>query len=102
VRELFIYYRSPSSQGPALAAALRAMQSHLSRHHAGLEARFLRRTMDTDDGMTWMETYRMAPAAHGSGGVSLALQAEIEELAAKRLTGLIDGARHSEVFQACV
>ena len=101
MRELFIYYRiAPGSATNALRV-VQAMQQRLQERHPGLQARLLRRPDETHDQssaqQTWMEIYSFRDA----GGVSPALQTDIEAEAAV-LAPLILGTRHTEVFIPCV
>jgi hypothetical protein len=101
MRELFIYYRLRSHDLPVAKAAVAAFQARLRERHPGLAARWLCRTESDDQSelQTWMETYSIDPA-HQPLGISVALQAEIEA-EAQSLAALIDGVRHTEVFDSC-
>ena len=98
-RELFVYYRVAVGDADALRLAVTEMHDRLRRDVPGLQARLLRRTDQAADVDTWMETYAM-PSAVGAGDVSDALRATIEQHAAA-WRHLCDGARHTEVFDAC-
>lgn len=104
-RELYVYYRVPVSNADALRGVVTEMHRQLRHDVPGLQARLLRRT-DPGAGLdTWLETYAMRPLASaqddgGTGGVSEALRKTIEQRATA-WAGLCDGARHSEVFDAC-
>ncbi len=91
-RELFIYYRIRAGDAVAALAAAESMQAQLRAGHPGLEARLLRRPESEAGRETWMECYR------GVEG-SAALVAAIERAAAG-WSGLVDGTRHVEVFEA--
>lgn len=99
MRELFIYYRSPVQHADSVMATVHAFQAQLSLEHPGLLARLLRRPEVKSGHITWMETYSIATM---NAGLSLddTLQQQIESRAAP-LHGLIDGARHTEVFAPC-
>ena len=113
MRELFVYYRVRPAHADAARRAALAFQGALSLRHPALKARLLRRDenvirgiggdSDSDSGsgteQTWMETYAVDARTH-AGGVSEALQAEIEA-GACALAPFIHGARHTEVFIAC-
>lgn len=91
MRELFIYYRvRPASTARALDA-VRTMQEALRTRHAGLQARLLRRPPVAGESETWMETY---------AGADVAALATVIEGAAAEWAGLVDGARHVEVFES--
>jgi hypothetical protein len=95
MRELFVYYRVPAMHVAAARLAVRTLHADLSKRHAGLQVRLLRRDCEDAGTQTWMETC----AWPGSpGGVTPSLQAEIE-FAAAALLPLIDGPRHCEVFE---
>jgi len=98
-RELYVYYRVPVHEADALRLAVTEMQDRLRREVPGLQARLLRRTDQTVDADTWMETYAM-PSAASVDGVSDALCATIEQHAAA-WRHLCFGTRHTEVFDAC-
>jgi hypothetical protein len=99
VRELFIYYRLQLVDAAAWQAKVLAMQRSLKSRHPGLQARLLCRPEPVDGWQTWMETY--AWPGH-PGGVSKALQDEIESLA-KDAAAAVSPAplRHIEVFAPC-
>ena len=109
MRELFVYYRVRAVQAEAARPVALAFQAELSSRHPALVARLLRRDETVSQGIdgdsasgseqTWMETYAV-DARTPAGGVSAALQAEIEA-AARALTPFLSGARHTEVFIAC-
>jgi hypothetical protein len=94
-RELFVYYRVATMHADAARLEVRRFQADLCVRHRALQARLLRRPGEVVDVQTWMEVYALPQEP---GGVSEALQAEIEH-AADRLMPLIDGPRHCEVFQ---
>lgn len=99
MRELFIYYRSQPDQAAAVQARVHDFQAALRRAHPGLVARLLRRPEERNGLLTWMETYSIEPMAH-SCRLDDELQRQIESHA-ECLLGLIDGARHTEVFLSC-
>ena len=110
-RELYVYYRVPASNADALRSVVTDMHRQLRHEVPGLQARLLRRTDPGAALDTWLETYAMRPVASapsdgGTGGVSRtcgvseALRHTIEQRAAA-WAGLCDGARHTEVFDAC-
>jgi len=95
-RQLFIYYRIAVADAAAAFAALQPVQQALCESHPGLQARLLRRTDVSSDGMcTLMETYRFDLPAQG---VSERLQADIDAAAEAVLRPWLQGARHCEVF----
>ncbi|MET0333917.1 MAG: DUF4936 family protein [Rhizobacter sp.] len=97
MRELFIYYRATQENASVLHAEVSRMQSDLRARHPDLQARLLRRPEAADGLHTWMETYAAPSHPHG---ISDALRREIDT-AALALASLIEGARHSEGFDAC-
>lgn len=99
MRELFIYYRSQPDHAAAVQARVHDFQAALRRAHPGLVARLLRRPEERNGLLTWMETYSIEPMAH-SCRIDDELQRQIESHA-QCLNGLIDGARHTEVFLPC-
>lgn len=107
MRELFIYYRLAACDPAAVAAALSTFQACLRAAHPGLRTRVLYRpALVPNDGQTWMETYAFDPQpdalrATTHGGVSEALQAEIEARARVALAPWGEVARHIEVFVPC-
>ena len=100
MRELFIYYRIPVTNAAAARTRVDAFQARLRERHRGLVTRLMRRPEPKNSQQTWMETYSFERSALHSGGVTPALQAEIET-EAQSLAGLIDGERHAEVFVPC-
>jgi Domain of unknown function (DUF4936) len=96
MREVFVYYRVQSDNAEALLAGVRLVQSRLRERYPALEARVMRRPEALGGEETWMETYAVA-AAQASGGVTQAMQREIEA-EAEALRPMIAGARHAEVF----
>ncbi|MBL0726666.1 DUF4936 family protein [Piscinibacter sp. HJYY11] len=94
MRELFIYYRATQENASVLHAQVSRMQTELRVRHPGLQARLLRRPEAADGLHTWMETYS------SPDGIDGALQAAIEH-AALSLAPWIEGARHTERFDAC-
>jgi hypothetical protein len=99
VRELYVYYRVPSTAVARVERELIELQAVLRASHPGLRARWLRRPAEPGEAQTWMETYAVDPAV-APAGVDAALEQAIESAAAQRLTG-IEGPRHVEVFLAC-
>jgi hypothetical protein len=103
MRELFIYYQlqfNDAVDAGALQTEVLAMQRGLQFKHRGLQARLLKRPATTDEWQqTWMETYAWPQHA---GGITPALQHEIEQRAAAVLLGYQAGVqRHMEVFTSC-
>lgn len=98
MRELFIYYRTSPFNAEALREKALDLQARLRTRHTGLEARLLLRPEAKDGLMTWMETYALS---NSPGGVTEALEREIEMVAKLVLGPLIEGQRHTEVFNAC-
>jgi hypothetical protein len=98
MRELFIYYRTSPFNAEALREKALDLQARLRTRHTGLEARLLLRPEAKDGLMTWMETYAMRQSPEG---VPEAVQNEIEMVAGMVLGPLIEGPRHTEVFNAC-
>jgi hypothetical protein len=101
MRELFIYYRIEEDGAHSALVAAQQMQRRLRERHPALTAQLMCRLDEashrhTSDQQTWMETYSLREA----GGVSIALQAEIEAEAAA-LAPFIAGTRHTEVFVPC-
>lgn len=97
MRVLFIYYRIEARGATRARAAVQALQAQLLERHAGLAAQLMRRDDDEHSEMqTWMEIYSF----DGPGGVSPALQAQIEA-AAGVLAPLLAGPRHTEAFVPC-
>ena len=104
-RELYVYYRVPVGNADALRSVVTDMHHQLRQEVPGLQARLLRRTDPAAGLDTWMESYAMSPLASVpgdgcAGGISDALREDIERRAAA-WSGLCDGARHTEVFDAC-
>lgn len=95
-RQLFIYYRVDPSRAEAVQAAVRGMQQRLRDEHPGLHAALLQRpgTPQRPE-LTFMETYAV-DADVAPHGVSEAVAAHIEALAAA-----LGVERHVEVFTAC-
>jgi hypothetical protein len=93
MRELYVYWKAPRARAGVVHGELHAALAELMRRHPGLQARLLRRADEGGDTVTWMETYAAA------GGVSSALQAQIEAALAPVLAQLGAGPRHTEVFE---
>ena len=100
MRELFIYYRLRSESAIAAKMAVHAFQATLRERHPQLIARLLQRGDATGTIRTWMETYSTDPACNAAG-ITANMQADIE-LQARVLAPWLEGARHTEVFVACV
>jgi predicted transcriptional regulator len=103
MRELFIYYRLRSIDSAAALEVVNVFQAQLRLQYPQLIARLLRRTDDVDGAdarQTWMETYSTDPM-RDPAGVTAELQSVIEAKASALLP-LLDGTRHTEVFNACV
>lgn len=93
-RELYVYFKAPACHAAAVLAAVMDMQSRLRNEVPGLQARLLKR-IDAASGLhTWMETYA------STDGVGAALGSTIEQRAAA-WSDLLEGPRHTEVFEAC-
>ena len=93
-RELYVYFKAPASHAAAVMSAVTDMQSRLRSEVPGLQARLLKR-IDAANGLhTWMETYTSAD------GVGEALGSTIEQWAVA-WSDLLEGPRHTEVFDAC-
>ena len=99
MRELFVYYRVPAAAADAAHAEVRALHAELRASMPALRLRLLRRPGETAGLQTWMEIYATEPSLEPAG-IGAAQQAEIEAIAARRLTR-IAGPRHVEVFIAC-
>jgi Domain of unknown function (DUF4936) len=100
MRELFIYYRVHSTDAAAAEVVVRALQARLREAYPALIVRLLCRPADVDDRQTWMETYATDPM-RDPAGITADLQAAIEAQA-HALLPLLDGPRHTEVFNLCV
>jgi hypothetical protein len=96
MRELFIYYRIEAAGASTALATVQAFQQRLRQRHPGLAARVLRRTDETSDPQTWMETYSF----DGPAGVTPDLHAQIEA-EASALAPFLAGPRHIEAFSPC-
>ncbi len=88
---LFVYYRVPLAQLPALVDLVTAMQAELRRSLPGLTAELMRRPGAADGLVMLMEVYRH-PA-----GADDAVEAAVNAAAAG-LSGLIAGQRQTERF----
>ena len=95
MREVFVYYRVADERAASAQALVARLQAQVRDRHPGLETRLLRRPEAVGDVWTWMETYAWPQSAEG---VTVTLQAEIEAAAAG-LMALLEGARHTEVFE---
>ena len=98
--ELFIYYRLDTADAPVAYRAVRAFQELLRARYPWLKTRLLCRPDQTDGPQTWMEIYSADPAPD-STGITPEVRAEIE-LQARSIAPFVRGARHAEVFVACV
>jgi hypothetical protein len=87
--DLYVYYKVRSDRAAQLEPLVRAMQARLASAH-GVSAQLKRRPGESDGMQTWMEVYPSVSA----GFSDLLAQAELGTV----LAGLIDGARHTEVF----
>jgi hypothetical protein len=98
VRELFVWYRVDERRADAARAAVEAVQRSIADAIPGLQARLLVRR-DANQ-QTWMETYaRVQSSAIEDDGIDAATEAAIAA-AALPLSGLIEGDRHVEAFDA--
>jgi len=96
MRELFVYYRVRAGREADALKMVDAFQAALMRQVPGLVARLLRRSDESTESQTWMETYAMTSgAADGDLGEE---RRRMIENAARTLAPCIDGARHAEVF----
>lgn len=93
-RELYVYWKAPGAASAQARALVGELQRGLRERHPGLAARLLRRPEESKGLVTWMEVYA-AP-----GGITPALQAEIDAAAAGAMQALGVEARHVEVFDA--
>ena len=98
MRELFIYYRVPFAHAHELRHAVQEWHRSLMQRYPELTVRLLHRAESPLD--TWMETFATDPR-RSPDGVSAELQEHIVG-EAQRFAGWIEGARHVEVFHACV
>ena len=87
--DLYIYYRVAQANAAALAPRVAAMQAALAARH-GVAGQLKCRPEASDGMQTWMEVYPAAP-----DDFAAALAAAVHAAA---LDGLIDGARHTELF----
>lgn len=100
MHELFIYYRAKVLDEAALLADVQAMQRDLQVRFPGLQARLLRRPEAADGLHTWMETYALPRASHGTS-LDGPVRNAIEAAASAALGRWIAGVRHVEVFRPC-
>ena len=93
-RELYIYWKVAAAQRQQALQATHELQSCLLQRHSGLLARLLQRDDATTAAATLMEIYSLP------GGITAAVQQDIEAQAALHLTPLGPPAvqRHMEVF----
>ncbi len=94
-RSLFIYFRVAHESETSVTAAVRELQAGWQVEMPGLRGELLCRADESGDVVTLMETYSC------DGGVSTAWQQRIERDAASRLSTLVIGDRHVEVFEPC-
>ncbi len=94
-RELFVYWKVGHEQAPAAHRAAVGLLQALRQAHPELQARLMQRADESGDKATFMETYSALPA-----GVTLALQAAIEDQARLAFVALGHPARHVEVFES--
>jgi hypothetical protein len=87
--DLFIYYRVRDEHAQELAQRVQAMQAELEREH-GLAGQLKRRPEASEGLQTWMEIY-LATDSRFTAALGAAVQAG-------RLSELIDGNRHTELF----
>jgi len=84
-QRLYVYYKLPAPQLPAVLAAARQVQAALRAAHPGLQAELLRRPEERDGLVTLMETY--------AGALTPAVEAAIAQA-----TSALPQPRHSERF----
>jgi hypothetical protein len=87
--DLYIYYKVRDENARSLEVRVRAMQHALASMH-GVVGQLKRRPESKDGMQTWMEVY----PATDRGFEAVLLQAVCDA----RLQGLIEDARHSEIF----
>ena len=96
-RELFVGYRVRRERAEEARRVVAAFQRALVDRWPELSARLLVR--DDGETATWMETYAHAPDLDsGSPGIDAEVERAIAA-AAQPLGALIEGGRHSEVFE---
>ena len=94
-RSLFIYFRVAPEGEASVAVAVRELQAGWQVEMPGLHCELMRRADQSGGVVTLMETYSC------NGGLSTEWQERIEHDAAARLSTLIIGDRHVEVFEPC-
>lgn len=99
MRELFIYYRSHAADTPQLQEAARGLQQALRVRYPWLEVRWLKRSEQRDELVTWMEIYRSTSV--DADAIDAATCRDIESLAAGYLSTWVVGPRHVEEFETC-
>ncbi len=87
MRDLYIYYKVPAADAPALWPRVQSVQAHLAARH-GVAGQLRRRPEPKDGLQTWMEIYPDAP-----DGIEALLAAAFDEAGVA-----IAGQRHTEVF----
>lgn len=77
-RALFVYYKVPGGQAPAMLPLVKAFQQRLRREWPDLSCELMQRPQPSADGtLTWMEVYRQ------QDGVEESTMASIERLASE-------------------
>ena len=94
-RQLFIYWRLPSSELAAALVSMRQLQRKLSSSHKGLVCSLFVRSDSAD--ATLMESYAIKGSVFPNG-IDAQLQREITELGDAQSSGWRTGQRHVEVF----
>lgn len=92
-REIYVYWKVPAAQAAAAHTSALALLQRLRSELPGLQVRLLRRADEGGERVTFMETYQ-APEP----GITAALQAQIEGLAAEAYAAVGAPARHVEAF----
>lgn len=87
MRDLYIYYKVPAADAPALWPRVQALQAQLAARH-GVAGQLRRRPQAKDGLQTWMEIYPDAP-----GGFDALLAGALQDAGIA-----IAGPRHTEVF----
>ena len=94
-RQLFIYWRLPSSELAEALVSMRQLQGKLSSSHKGLVCSLFARSDSAD--ATLMESYAIESAISPSG-IDVQLQREITDLGDDQSSAWRMGLRHVEVF----
>ena len=94
-RQLFVYWRLPSSGLAEAVVSMRQLQGKLSSSHQELVCSLFVRSDGAD--ATLMESYAIEGPANSSG-IDVQLQREITELGDAQSSGWRTGLRHVEVF----